>query len=165
MKFFSRTDITDCEGRPYLTRWHLFRFGEQAALMLHRFHCSDEDRALHDHPWPFITLILRGGYIEYAERTTLCRDCNDRFFGFLPKGLRPLPCYCGGKGFFTYVEQKRKWPGMLLYRPATWRHRVELIEGRSCWTLVLRLKRFREWGFWTKEGFVHWQKWWRSNCE
>jgi hypothetical protein len=55
--------ITDAGGKPYLTRWILFKlFGLK--LYLHKLHTDDADRDLHDHPWNFASIILRGGYNE-----------------------------------------------------------------------------------------------------
>lgn len=53
-------------GDVYLTRWVLLgkRFGPGGKLFLHRFHRSDSDAALHDHPWNFWSIILWGGYHE-----------------------------------------------------------------------------------------------------
>ena len=37
----------------------------RCAIYLHRFHRSDEDRALHNHPWRWaLSLVLVGGYSE-----------------------------------------------------------------------------------------------------
>ena len=36
-------------------------------VFLHRFHKSDPDD-LHDHPWNYRTLILKGGYWEYTPQ-------------------------------------------------------------------------------------------------
>lgn len=53
---------------PYMTRWVLdIGFG---SLRVHHFHRSDDDRHLHDHPWWFLSLILRGGYEEITESGT-----------------------------------------------------------------------------------------------
>ena len=51
----------------YLYRWTLLRLGKLCAVYLHHF--VDEDWALdlHDHPKRFITIGLRGGYIEKTE--------------------------------------------------------------------------------------------------
>lgn len=46
-----------------LTRWRIIRtpwFG----IFLHKHHNSDQSRHLHDHPWNFTTIVLRGGYDE-----------------------------------------------------------------------------------------------------
>jgi len=50
---------------PYLHRWTL-RLGA-FSLRLHHFLSSDDKRALHDHPWWFVTLVLRGGYTDVSE--------------------------------------------------------------------------------------------------
>lgn len=36
-------------------------------VRLHRFLRSDDDRALHDHPWSFVTLVLWGSYRDVSE--------------------------------------------------------------------------------------------------
>jgi hypothetical protein len=51
---------------PYLTRYYLFlkdRKWFPFNIFIHRFHKGDPDD-LHDHPWPYFALILRGGYWE-----------------------------------------------------------------------------------------------------
>ena len=37
------------------------------SIRLHHFRGDDDDRALHDHPWWFFTLILKGGYTDVSE--------------------------------------------------------------------------------------------------
>lgn len=48
----------------YLTRWRIIQtpwFG----VYLHRFDRPDSRPTLHDHPWSFVSIVLRGGgYIE-----------------------------------------------------------------------------------------------------
>lgn len=58
----------------------------------------------------------------------------------------------------TPTGVKRYWPGSILLRPAMHAHRVELIDGKSAWTVVLRGGYRREWGFFTQKG---WQ-WFRE---
>jgi len=56
------------ENEPYLTRYYLFlkeRKWFPFNVFLHNFHKGDLDD-LHDHPWPYFTLILRGGYWEHT---------------------------------------------------------------------------------------------------
>lgn len=148
--FFNKRVIVNCDHDPYLTRWFLIR-RERFAVYLHRFHRSDEDRALHDHPWSFITIILWRGYTEHFRRV---------------KGVTIDYRESPSVKTVEYEEVKcRRWPGMLIYRPATWRHRVELINGKPSWSLIIRFTKWREWGFWTDSGFVQWNKWWQQNCE
>jgi len=54
---------------PYLTRYYLL-FKDRPSwfpfnIFLHNFHKGDPDD-LHDHPWPYFTFILRGGYWEHT---------------------------------------------------------------------------------------------------
>lgn len=51
---------------PLLIRYFLLRT-RWLSIYLHHLVASDEDRALHDHPWSFLTFLLTGGYYEYTE--------------------------------------------------------------------------------------------------
>jgi len=111
-----------------MIRYVLFRcaaFG----VYLHHFMRSDYDRALHDHPWPFVALILKGGYIEEHDQTIT--------------GLKR-----------AYPRQ----PGEVLLRPAEWRHRIVLPDGRTSWSLVIVGRRQRRWGFFLPDGWCWWRK-------
>jgi len=66
-------------GRPYL---HLDGYMERfwifqtrwLSARIHRILRSDHDRDLHDHPWDYATVILRGGYWEVS-------DAGKRWYG------------------------------------------------------------------------------------
>lgn len=51
---------------PYVYRYGIAsdRLG---SLRLHRWKASDDPRYLHDHPWWFITFVLRGGYYDIQD--------------------------------------------------------------------------------------------------
>lgn len=49
---------------PYLRRWWLVPRNRWCNVYLHQILRSDDDRALHDHPWWNVSIILRGSYIE-----------------------------------------------------------------------------------------------------
>lgn len=56
-------------GEPddlYLMRWWLLPRNRVCNIYLHLFLRSDDDRALHDHPWINCSVILRGRYIEHT---------------------------------------------------------------------------------------------------
>ena len=56
--------------KPYLVRYYLFlkdRKWFPFNIFLHKFLQGDPDE-LHDHPWPYFTLILRGGYWEITPK-------------------------------------------------------------------------------------------------
>lgn len=50
---------------PMMLRWVLE--SPWFSLRLHHFLRPDDMRSLHDHPWWFVTLVLRGRYIDRAE--------------------------------------------------------------------------------------------------
>jgi len=129
MKIFHKTVIHGSQGNsPLMIRYILFRC-KSWGIYLHHFLTSDYDRALHDHPWPFVAIILTGGYQEIHNQTV---DLSE-------------------------VSERRR-PGQVLLRPAEWRHRVVLDEGTTSWSLVIVGRRVRHWGFFTPTGWCWWRK-------
>ena len=67
-----------------------------------------------------------------------------------------------------YIEQtpagkKRYWPGAVLWRSATHRHRIELVDERRAISLVLMGPHRREWGFFTPAGWQGWRAYFTQN--
>ena len=61
------------DNEPYLERYYIFlkdRKWFPFNVFVHKFLKSDPDD-LHDHPWPYMTIILRGGYWEYTRDTVM----------------------------------------------------------------------------------------------
>ncbi len=58
------------ENEPYLERYYVFlkdRTWFPFNMFIHKFLKSDPDD-VHDHPWPYATLILKGGYYEWIPQ-------------------------------------------------------------------------------------------------
>jgi hypothetical protein len=51
-------------GVNYLERWHILPRNRFFNSYLHKFSGSDDDRALHDHPWPSVSILLKGRLME-----------------------------------------------------------------------------------------------------
>jgi hypothetical protein len=54
-------------GEPYLERYYVFLERQNRFpfnIFVHKFLKSDPDD-VHDHPWPYFTIILKGGYWEW----------------------------------------------------------------------------------------------------
>ncbi len=65
---FRRFEIEDpTTGSTYMIRWTLFSC-RLFSIKLHRFLREDWTDDLHDHPWPFVSFVLRGFYIEEEGR-------------------------------------------------------------------------------------------------
>jgi hypothetical protein len=54
------------KDNPYLRRWWIIPRNEGCNVYLHEILRDDDDRALHDHPWPNTSMLLDGGYIEHT---------------------------------------------------------------------------------------------------
>ena len=55
--------------QPYLERYYIFLKNRKKFpfnIFLHKFLRGDPDD-LHDHPWPYATLIIKGGYWEHTK--------------------------------------------------------------------------------------------------
>lgn len=127
-RWFFRVDIRGPEGVLYLRRWSL-RLPGGWRLMLHKIVREDLGRDLHDHPWWFVTWVLWGGYTEMFK----CARCLDN------RWVRHM--------------RRRGWMSVG-YRPAHFTHRIAWTHKlKPCWTLVLRGRRAREWGFRTECGW------------
>ncbi|MCH9731735.1 MAG: hypothetical protein K0U84_18995 [Actinomycetia bacterium] len=57
---------------PYLMRWFLLPRNGLINIYLHRF-CSSDPSAPHDHPWHFLSIVLKGKCREIGERDTVVR--------------------------------------------------------------------------------------------
>lgn len=53
-------------GDPYMLRWWVIPRNKYFNIYLHHFLHSDDDRALHDHPWFNVSCILEGEYTEWT---------------------------------------------------------------------------------------------------
>ncbi len=109
---------------PYLERYYVFLKDRQRFpfnVFLHKFLKSDPDD-VHDHPWPYATLILKGGYYEWTPN-------------FNSAGEK--------------IGETRHWrgPGHFRLCRSTSYHRIELCPGVECWTLFMPGPQRREWGF------------------
>lgn len=128
---------------PILHRWTLAK-GVGRKLMLHHFLPNADDRAEHDHPASFWTLVLCGGYDDRIP----CPMCDGKSYNLAPE--LDTCAWCAGTGD---VPGDRMRAGMLRRRAATYRHRTRVLPS-GCWTLVFMGRKERPWGFW-KAG-----RWW-----
>lgn len=84
---------------PYLMRWWILPRNRFFNVYLHHFLRSDDDRALHDHPWWNLSILLKG---EYTEHTIAAGGVN---------------------------QAAVRKAGQFKFRGATSAHRIELHDG------------------------------------
>jgi hypothetical protein len=115
--------------RPYLRRWFVIPRNRFFNIYLHQFLRSDDDRALHDHPWANCSIILDGSYFEHTIAE-------------------------GG----IHHKKEIKAGAVRIRLSGKFAHRIELRNG-PCWTLFITGPRYRSWGFHCPEqGWVPWEK-------
>ena len=93
-----------------------------------------------------------GIYVHKIYRPDYTRCIHNHpwsFFTFILKG--------GYREFINGEEHVRS-PGYLGWRPHVASHRItELLDGPA-WTLIVRFRDYKEWGFWTTEGYIPWRE-------
>lgn len=138
-QFFDKRIIKRRGNVPYLIRWTILGFGIDSSwfsIKLHNILISDEE-CLHNHPWTFISIILKGGYTEHTKHLPWAYN----------KAGWSDPVISEKNGF--HVQHKTFKAGNILYRPAHWSHRLEL--QAPVWTLVFTFRKTQRWGFFTKQ--------------
>lgn len=119
--FMERFEVPDYDGDGnYLTRWRIVQT-PWFALYLHRFDGPDPRSTLHDHPWNFLAVVLRGGYVE--------------------RRLNPQT--------MTVNESHRvRWVNRVRTHDA---HAIMRLLRVPTWTLLLVGRRQRTWGYFEPE--------------
>ena len=123
------------DREPYLVRYYVL-FKERVTfpynVFLHKFLKSDPDD-VHDHPWNYFTIILKGGYWEW------------------------IPVFDSlGVKFNEYKVWRG--PGSFRFGKSTNYHRIELEPGVVAWTLFFVGPKKREWGFLVNNKWIHYEK-------
>ncbi len=112
----------------YLSRFQILKT-PWFSIKLHWFHRPDPDRDLHDHPWAFVSFILRGGYTELINYLPSC----------------PL----------SIMHKHIRW---FNFKNTVTSHRVITIKPGTL-TLVITGPKKKSWGFYDEEtsDFTHWR--------
>jgi len=127
---------------PYLERYYLFlkdRDRFPFNIFLHKFLKGDPDD-VHNHPWPYATLILKGGYWEWLPQ-------------FNNQGLK--------------IGELAKWrgPGSFRICKANSYHRIELDPSVTAWTLFMPGPKKQDWGFLVKNKWIQHEQYLRERYE
>lgn len=133
-----RLTLRRADGEIYLNRWGIGwrTFG----IYLHRMDAPDPGLDLHDHPWWFASIVIKGGYTE--ERAD----------------IRNAPGFSGLADLFDTarrgVEQHRRRFSVRTMRLDEC-HRIIGLDRSPTWTIVIRGPIRRRWGFYEPTGWVH----------
>lgn len=115
------------DGTLYLRRWVIWRSNKtRRAIYLHHFVNSDWSPHLHDHPKAFISIGLKGAYVEETE---------------------------GSWNLSNFKLWRAPW---FRWFPASHRHRIIVPPMFTAWSLCLVGKAEYPWGFYTEDGWIEW---------
>lgn len=132
--------------KPYLRRWHLLKT-KWLSVYLHNISDGDPGAHAHDHPADYLTIVLRGGYVEL------------RIWGANPHPVK-IEREGGGATVETAVDAFHAVKSFVTgvhFRRAEEIHHISAVRPNT-WTLWIRFKNRREWGFWLATGFfVPWR--------
>lgn len=125
---------------PYLMRWWLVPRNPVANVYLHLFLRSDDDRALHDHMYVNLSVLLQGEYLEHtiaqggvhSVRRYQAGATRFRLPGTAHRIEVDSPCW----SLFITGPRVRQWG---FHCPSGWRHWKEFTSphdsgqtGRGC---------------------------------
>jgi hypothetical protein len=124
-------EIVSKEGKVHFRRWRILAT-PWFNIYIHNILRSDEEAHPHDHPWNFLSFVLKGGYSE--EWLHFYED----------------KAYQKGAPLLKSVRR----PGTFVYHDAKDFHKLTLLKG-SAWTLVFTFgKRRPSWGYQTEQGWL-----------
>jgi len=126
------------KDRPYMNRWYLFGGssstnqripGDHAlTVMLHQILHNDDDRALHDHPWNNLTIVLAGQIRDHNASGFTDLTAGDKLYreAAWPHRLE-VECFAGQTEAWTLFIAGpviREWG---FHCPAGWKHWSEFV--------------------------------------
>lgn len=141
-------------AHPYLLRWHVIPKNPFFNIYLHKFLRSDDDRALHDHPWASCSIILKGGYCEFLPNNRVARrEPRDFIFRRASQAHRVV-LY---RGFVPLIPPKVARQFMTPDLADRIINPVQVCVNIPAWTLFITGPKTREWGFHCPKGWKHWR--------
>ena len=154
-------DLADYMGRFWLREHNAAK--SNWAMRVHHIKRSDRDRVLHDHPWKNVSILMRGGYWEVLDGE-MQRAVENGFEGAAPhlQALYGEILVAGGRELKRSQRAALRaagvcWRGRcaVVVRDARLRHRLIVPKGRDAWSIFIMGPKVQEWGFHTRDGWVH----------
>lgn len=119
----------DDPDETYLTRWRIIGT-PWFSIYLHRMDGPDSRPTLHDHPWNFLSVVLRGGYVE--------------------RRLDPLTMEVNENHRVRRANRVRAHEA----------HAIHTLLRVPTWTLLFVGARRRTWGYWEPRYLGDRDEWW-----
>ncbi len=116
-------------GPGYMRRWWVVPRNDFANVYLHDFARSDDDRALHDHPWASTSFIIAGRYREHTPEGVFARNAGD-VVSRAAEALHRVELFEAERALTLFITgpKVREW-GFAC--PQGWRHWREFVDDRD----------------------------------
>lgn len=120
--------IIGSHDSPYMRRWYLVPRNKTFNFYLHQFLRSDDDRALHDHPWDSFSFVISGEGREITDCDALDFGPGDTFFREAEHAHRIEITKGPVWTLFITGPSVREWG---FHCPNGWRHWKEFCDERD----------------------------------
>jgi hypothetical protein len=123
--------------RPYMLRWWVIPRNRLLNIYLHKFFRSDDERAMHDHPWPSISILVRGQFWEHLADGRIKQRVAPAIIFRRATAAHRIELIRLYKHSCNHPEHNPDGPPITIF-----------ITGPKC----------REWGFLCPQGWRHWKE-------
>ena len=130
---YRRLTLRREDGDVYLDRWGI-RWNGVGAIYLHKMSAPDPGMDLHDHPWPFVSIILKGGYTEIVRSIRGLLTDRRNYPETLTPDMSPPRIKTWKRGSIHVVGKDEA-------------HTIIDLNETPSWSLVFTGRVSREWGF------------------
>lgn len=134
MKFLIK-EIRSKDGVLHFKRWRILET-PWLNIYVHGIYKEDEEAHMHDHPWNYLSIVLRG----YFSEKILNYDVITAY-GKVSRDGKPREWKS------RRLEEKVVGPSSFIYRKAETFHKITKLHSNSVYTLFFTGKRKREWGY------------------
>lgn len=130
-------EIKSKTGEVHFRRWSILST-KWFNIYIHCIYKPDEDKHLHDHPWDFYGIVLKGVYIEEISLIN-----TEEFLSMVKSEDLPT------KRIFRH-------PLFVVYRKSYIPHKIlHILTNKPVWTLIFTTKKNREWGYIGEDGWIN----------
>ncbi len=126
------------ENTVFMNRWWIVRRAKAKRfrfnIYLHQFIRSDEDRALHDHPWWSVSFLIKGNATElfYTKNKNITVRKIPRFWPVFREATHTHRIVIGNKPVWTLFITGRKTRDWGFHCPQGWRRWKDFAFGQGC---------------------------------
>ena len=124
MKLFKLVmEIKSKDGVLHFRRWQILKTS-WFSIYFHGIYRKDDDKHLHDHPWNYISIILKGSFFEVYQHEG---------------GEQTIKCL----NAISFIKRK-----------ATTFHKIYTLNTPAVYTLFITGKEHKEWGYLVNDKFI-----------